>query len=290
MPIDQESNIYDAEMVVRTVDTIDSGELRELLDAIHALYGYDFTQYAEESIKRRSVYFMNTHRIATVKDLANLLLTDEGKFEEFVRNTSVTVTEMFRDPAFYACLRTKVLTRLATYPFVKIWIAGCATGEEVYSVAILLKEEGLLSRSLIYATDINQDSLRRAREGIFPIDLMKTYTTNYQTAGGQRDFSEYYVAQYDAALFDRDLRNNIVFAPHNLATDQSFNEFHLVLCRNVMIYFNQTLQSKVVNLFYNSLCRFGILGLGNKESLLLTDKLKRFQAFDPKQRLYIKMS
>ena len=277
-------------MVVRIVETIDSSELQELLAVIRASYGYDFTQYAEASIKRRSVYFMNAHTIPTVKELTDLLLRDESKFEEFVRNISVTVTEMFRDPSFYACLRTRVLTRLATYPFVKIWIAGCATGEEVYSLAILLKEEGLLSRSLIYATDINQQSLHHAREGIYPLDLMKTYAKNYEMSGGKADFSEYYVAHYDAALFDRSLRNNIVFAPHNLASDQSFNEFHLVLCRNVLIYFNQELQNKVINLFYESLCSFGILGLGNKESLLFTDKQKRFQAIDQKQRVYIKIS
>ncbi len=277
-------------MVVRIVETIESSDLRDLLAAIRASYGYDFTQYAEASIKRRSVYFMNAHMIPTVKELTDVLLHDEAKFEEFVRNISVTVTEMFRDPPFYACLRARVLTRLATYPFVKIWIAGCATGEEVYSLAILLKEEGLLSRSLIYATDINQSSLHHAREGIYPLDLMKTYAKNYEMSGGKADFSEYYVAHYDAALFDRSLRNNIVFAPHNLASDQSFNEFHLVLCRNVLIYFNQELQNRVVNLFYESLCSFGILGLGNKESLLFTDKQKRFQAIDQKQRVYIKVS
>ena len=276
-------------MVVRTVETIDSGDLQAMLDAIRTAYGYDFTQYAEASIKRRSLYFMNSRNITTIQQLSELLLQDETFFEEFVRNLSVTVTEMFRDPAFYACLRNKVTKRLATYPFIKIWVAGCATGEEVYSIAILLKEEGLLNRSLIYATDINQHSLRQAKDGIFPMDLMKTYTANYQRAGGEKDFSEYYVAQYNAALFERSLRNNIVFAPHNLASDQSFNEFQLILCRNVLIYFNQSLQNKVMNLFYESLCTFGILGLGNKESLLFTDKQKYFEAIDKKEKVFIKM-
>src|SRR5690606_9955124 len=159
-------------------------------------------------------------------------------------------------------LRQKAIKRLATYPFIKVWVAGCATGEEVYSLAILLKEEGLLDRSLIYATDINQHSLQQAKTGIFPMDLMKAYTANYHKSGGERDFSEHCVAQYNAALFDKRLRNIIVFAAHNLASEQSFNEFQLILCRNVLIYFNQELQNKVMNLIYDRLCMFGILGLG----------------------------
>lgn len=276
-------------MVVRSVETIDSGDLNAMLDAIYQLYGYDFRHYAEASIKRRSLYFMNARKLTTVSQLSSLLLTDETLFEEFVHNISVTVTEMFRDPEFYACLRTKVIPRLATYPFIKVWIAGCATGEEVYSLAILLREEGLLERSLIYATDINQRSLQMARTGIFPMDLMKLYTTNYQQAEGRREFSEYYVAQYNAALFDRSLRNNVVFAAHNLATDQSFNEFQLILCRNVLIYFNQQLQNKVMNLFYDSLCSFGVLGLGNKESLLFTDKQGSYEPINQKQRIFLKV-
>lgn len=276
-------------MVVRTVDTIDSADLKAMLAAIREVYGYDFTQYAEASIKRRSLYFMNSRQIKTIGELSKSLLQDEILFEEFLQNLSVTVTEMFRDPAFYSSLRSKVIKRLATYPFIKVWVAGCATGEEVYSIAILLKEEGLLSRSLIYATDINQHSLQLAKTGIFPMDLMKTYTENYLKSGGKEDFSQYYVSQYNAALFDRSLRNNVVFAPHNLASDQSFNEFQLILCRNVLIYFNQQLQNKVMNLFYDSLCSFGILGLGNKESLIFTDKQKRFDAIDSRQKVFIKM-
>ena len=277
-------------MVVRTVETISSEDLKMMLVAIREAYGYDFTQYAEASIKRRSLYFMNSRTIPTLQELSQMLLQDERLFEEFVRNLSVTVTEMFRDPTFYACLREKTMKRLATYPFIKVWVAGCATGEEVYSIAILLKEEGLLSRSLIYATDINQHSLHQAKEGIFPMDLMKTYTANYQKSGGQKDFSKYYMAQYSAALFDKSLRNNIVFAPHNLASDQSFNEFQLILCRNVLIYFNQELQNKVMTLFYNSLCTFGILGLGNKESILFTDKQQFFEPIDRKEKVFIKTS
>lgn len=275
-------------MVVRNVETISEEELKLMLDTIRAVYGYDFTQYAQASVKRRSLYFMNSRNILSVKVLTESLLSDEAFFEEFIRNISVTVTEMFRDPMFYLCLRTKVMQRLATYPFIKIWVAGCATGEEVYSVAILLKEAGLLNRSLIYATDINQHSLQMAKDGIFPMDLMKTYTLNYLKSGGIKDFSDYYIAQYNAALLDKSLRNNIVFAPHNLASDQSFNEFQLILCRNVLIYFNQELQNKVINLFYESLCPFGILGLGNKESLHYTDKQRSFEAVDKKEKVFIK--
>lgn len=275
-------------MVVRSIETIDSHELKTLLSAIKEAYGYDFTQYAEASINRRSLYFMNAKNFKTVRELQEALIQNDQLFEEFVRNLSVTVTEMFRDPAFYLTLRNKVMKRLATYPFIRIWVAGCATGEEVYSIAILLKEEGLLSRSLIYATDINQHSLLQAKQGIFPLDLMKSYTANYIKSGGENDFSQYYVAQDNAALFERNLRNNIVFAPHNLASDQSFNEFQLILCRNVLIYFNQNLQNKVMSLFYESLCTFGILGLGNKESLLFTDKQTYFDAIDKKQKIFIK--
>jgi chemotaxis protein methyltransferase CheR len=169
-------------------------------------------------------------------------------------------------------------------------VAGCATGEEVYSLAILLKEEGLLNRALIYATDINQHSLHVAKQGIFPADIMKTYSDNYNKSGGDNDFSKYFVSEYNAALIDKSLRNNIVFAPHNLASDQSFNEFQLILCRNVLIYFNHELQNRVMNLFYESLCPFGILGLGNKESLSFTDKSKFFDIIDKKEKIFIKSS
>jgi chemotaxis protein methyltransferase CheR len=195
---------------------------------------------------------------------------------------------MFRDPAFYKSLRNNVLKRLATYPFIKIWMAGCATGEEVYSMAILFKEAGLLNRVLIYATDINQKSLQVAKEGVYPLENMKQYTSNYQKAGGKKSFSEYYMAKYDSVLFDKSLKQNIVFAAHNLAIDKSFNEFQLIICRNVLIYFNQKLQNNVINLFYESLCPFGFLGLGNKESLLFSDKKKQFEDIDRYEKIFMK--
>lgn len=259
-----------------------------MLESLRLVYGYDFTEYAEASMKRRVAHFMTLKGIDSFQALAKMLLQDEKFFEEFIQEVSVTVTEMFRDPDFYKSMRQNAIKRLSTYPFVKIWIAGCATGEEVHSVAIMLKEEGLLSRTLIYATDINQRSLRIAKEGIYPLSNMKAYTANYQKAGGKTDFSDYYISKYDGALFEKSLRQNVVFSPHNLTMDKSFNEFQMIICRNVLIYFNQQLQSKVIDLFYESLCPFGLLGLGNKESLLFSAKQKNFSDVDKRERLYMK--
>jgi chemotaxis protein methyltransferase CheR len=267
---------------------IDTEELRELLESIRFVYGYDFTEYAEASIKRRIDYFMNANKIESLNALGKMLLKEEAFFEKFIQEITVNVTEMFRDPAFYKSLREKVVERLATYPFIKIWIAGSSTGEEVYSIAILLKEEGLLKRSVIYATDINQKALQTAKEGIYPMDEMKKYTTNYMKAGGKHTFSDYYMAKYNAVLLDKSLKQNIVFSVHNLAADKSFNEFQLILCRNVLIYFSQGLQNKVINLFYDSLCPFGFLALGNKESLLFTNRKQDFEEVDKKEKIFIK--
>lgn len=267
---------------------LDNKEFKELLESIRFVYGYDFTDYAEASVRRRIDHFMNSRKIATSDKLGRMILQDEKLFEEFIQEVSVTVTEMFRDPVFYKSLREHVINRLATYPFIKIWIAGCATGEEVYSIAILLQEEELLNRSVIYATDINQKSLQIAREGIYPVENMKSYTTNYQKTGGTKSFSEYYKAKYNSVMFDKSLKQNIVFAVHNLAIDKSFNEFQLIICRNVLIYFNQRLQNKVINLFYESLCPFGFLGLGNKESLLFSEKRKHFEEIDRKEKIFMK--
>lgn len=269
--------------------SIGSEELQDLLESVRSLYGYDFSGYAVASIKRRITHFMNLHHIQTIGQLKVMLLKDEKFFEALVQEISVTVTEMFRDPCFYKTLRQQLVKRLATYPFVKIWIAGCATGEEVYSIAILLKEENLLARSVLYATDINQQSLKQAQEGIFPLSRMKDYTSNYQKAGGKNDFSEYYKSKYDSVLFDKSLRQNMVFASHNLATDKSFSEFQVILCRNVLIYFNQSLQNHVLNLFYESLCTFGYLGLGNKESLLSFEKKNLFEEIDRKEKIFMKI-
>lgn len=269
---------------------IDSEELTELLELVRFVYGYDFTEYSEASVKRRIDHFLTANKIGSVEELGKILLKDDTRFEQFVQEITVNVTEMFRDPMFYKSLREKIVGRLETYPFIKIWIAGCSTGEEVYSMAILLKEEGLLERSVIYATDINQKALQTAKEGVFPIDHMKTYSTNYMKGGGKNSFSDYYIAKYDSVLLDKSLKQNVVFSVHNLAVDKSFNEFQMILCRNVLIYFNQSLQNKVINLFYDSLCPFGFLGLGNKESLLFSDKRKQFEEIDRKEKVFMKGS
>jgi chemotaxis protein methyltransferase CheR len=269
---------------------IEQGDVKALLESIRFRYGYDFTDYAEASVRRRIIYFMTARKIEHLDELANLILQNEKLFEEFIHVISVTVTEMFRDPSFYRSLRDNVMKRLATYPFIKIWMAGCATGEEVYSIAILLKEEGLLNRSVIYATDINQKSLQIAKEGVYPVENMKQHTANYQKSGGVESFSDYYIAKYDSVMFDKSLKQNIVFSPHNLAVDKSFNEFQLIICRNVMIYFNQQLQNKVIHLFYESLCPFGYLGLGNKESLLFSERRREFEEVDKKEKIFMKIS
>jgi chemotaxis protein methyltransferase CheR len=276
-------------MKVMPTKMIERTSLRGLLDSIRLVYGYDFTEYSEASLGRRIGHFMENRKIVDVHDLERGVLRDEGLFEQFVQEVPVTVTEMFRDPSFYKSLREKIRIRLATYPLIRIWIAGCATGEEVYSVAILLKEEGLLERSLIYATDINQRSLRKAKEGIFPASQMADYTANYVNSGGKGNFSDYYLAKYDGMRMDKTLRQAIVFSAHNLTTDHSFNEFQLILCRNVLIYFNQRLQNRVHHLFYESLCPFGILGLGNNESLFFSDKEHKYRAMDKKERIFVKL-
>jgi chemotaxis protein methyltransferase CheR len=269
---------------------ITTKQLDSLLESLKLVYGYDFTEYAQASVLRRVDHYIKINKIAGIDDLGRILLQDDKRFAHFVEEFTVNVTEMFRDPSFYKSLRDNVMKRLATYPFIKVWIAGCSTGEEIYSIAILLKEEGLLDRSVIYATDINQKALQAAKKGLFHLDLMKRYTVNYQKSGGKNSFSDYYIAKYDSALLDKSLRSNIVFAPHNLAVDTSFNEFQLILCRNVLIYFNQNLQNRAISLFYESLCPFGILALGSKESLLFSDKRKRFNEVDRREKIFIKES
>jgi|SRR3569833_77109 len=263
-------------------------DLKELLSAIDHKYGYDFSQYSQVFLQRRFISFMITHKIKTAEELNTQLLDIEYIFDELILHISITVTEMFRDPLFYKSVREKIIPRLATYPFIKVWIAGCATGEEVYSIAILLREHGLLDRSIIYATDINQKALQTARDGIYPIRNMKLYTENYIRSGGTNSLSEYYIARHSFALFDRTLVKNVVFAPHNLVADKIFNEFQLIFCRNTLIYFNEYLQNKVVSLFYDSLCNFGFLALGNKESLLFMNKKNHFQEVDRKEKIFIK--
>jgi chemotaxis protein methyltransferase CheR len=265
---------------------ISTEELEEILTVIQVNYGYDFSNYSRASITRRIIRCMDMAKIKTPFDLKYSLTNDKKFFSWFLEAVTVNVTEMFRDPEFYKELRASVIAKLATYPFIKIWHAGCATGEEVYSMAIMLQEEGLLERSRIYATDINPANLEKARKGIYPMQYMKGYTQNYILSGGKADFSDYYTARYGNAIIRKELKNNILFSPHNLVTDQVFNEFQLICCRNVLIYFNKTLQDRVVNLFYDSLSPLGYMALGVKESLLFSSARPKFQTISSTQKIY----
>ncbi|MCB5188903.1 protein-glutamate O-methyltransferase CheR [Methylobacillus caricis] len=264
-------------------------ELRLLLEAIYLRYNYDFRDYAGASQKRRVVQALRALNCQSVSELQALVLHDQSIFMHLLQYLTIPVSEMFRDPSYFARLREEVLPVLKTYPSLKVWIAGCSTGEEVYSFAILLKEEDLLDRTIIYATDINPQSLEKARKGVFALDRMQLYTKNYQQAGGKRAFSDYYTAAYNAALFDRSLCDNVTFADHSLATDTVFSETHLVSCRNVLIYFNRGLQDRALGLFHESLCHRGFLGLGSKESLDFSDYSHRFEAIDKRERIFRKL-
>src|SRR5262249_44984322 len=242
-------------------------ELNLLLEGIYRQYGFDFRNYALASLRRRVWNFMRNENVASISLLQDHILHDRAWLERFLYALSVNVSAMFRDPPFYRVFRKEVVPLLRTYPFLRIWQAGVSMGEEVYSLAILLQEEGIYERCRIYATDINDAMLKKAKDGIYPIELMQTYTSNYIKAGGTRAFSDYYTAAYDRVILKSWLRNNVVFAQHDLATDASFNEFHVILCRNVMIYFNMKLQAHVHHLLHDSLVMFGVLGLGAKETL-----------------------
>ena len=264
-------------------------EIELLLEGIYRRYGFDFREYAPASLKRRLWRRIRLEGVETVSGLQELVLHDPQVMEKLLLDLSVNVTAMFRDPTFYVALREQVVPLLRTYPFTRIWVAGCSTGEEVFSLAILLAEEGLYDRTRIYATDINEVVLERAKLGVFPLDKMQEYTQNYIHAGGDRSFSEYYVAKYEGALFSRALLDNVVFAQHNLVSDRAFNEFNMILCRNVMIYFDRALQNRVHDLFYDSLAMFGVLGLGHKESLRFTPRDDCFEELDGRERLYRKV-
>jgi chemotaxis protein methyltransferase CheR len=265
-------------------------EIQLLLEAVYRHYGFDFREYAPASLKRRLERRMLAEGLTTVSSLQDRVLHDPQVMERLLLDLSINVTSMFRDPTFYVAFRERVVPLLRTYPFTRIWVAGCSSGEEVYSLAIMLSEEGLYERTRIYATDINQAVLEQARAGVFPLDKMQEYTKNYLRAGGTRAFSEYYTAKYGGALFARSLTDNVVFAQHNLVSDGPFNEFQAVLCRNVMIYFDRSLQNKVLDLFHESLVMFGILGLGHKETLRFTAFEEAYEELDAEldaeERLY----
>jgi chemotaxis protein methyltransferase CheR len=274
---------------VSEVNDLEDIEISLLLEGLYRAYGFDFRDYSRASIKRRILEMMRTEKLGTVSAFQDRVLHDTVSLDQFLLGLSVHATSMFRDPSFYRTFRQKVVPLLRTYPTVQIWIAGCSTGEEVYSLAILLQEERLYNRCRIYATDISHAVLRRARDGIFPLSAMREYTNNYHQAGGAHEFSDYYTAQYDSVIFSSSLKNNIVFSEHNLATDGSFNEFQVILCRNVMIYFNKDLQARVHNLLYDSLSMFGVFGLGNKESLKFTPRAAFYEHLNEKDKLYRKV-
>jgi chemotaxis protein methyltransferase CheR len=261
-------------------------EMEMLLDGIHERYGYDFTHYSRASLKRRVDRALHVADVSTYAELLDKLFHDERCFDEFLRGMSITVTEMFRDPAFYRAVREKIVPVLKTFPFIKIWHAGCATGEEIYSMAILLEEEGFLDRTYIYATDFNKHSLDQAQEGVYAAKNLALSAANYAAAGGKRNFSDYYTASYDFIKFKSHLKEHVTFSYHNLVTDGVFGEMNVVCCRNVMIYFDKVLQDSVLLKFTDSLRHGGFLCLGNKETLNFTSVRHRFEPIEARQRIY----
>lgn len=268
---------------------LDLLELELLFQGVFRHYGIDFRDYARTSLRRRVALAMEREQVETVSALQDKVLHDRACLDRLIKILSVHVSAMFRDPSFYLAFRKTVVPMLRTYPFIRIWHAACSSGEEVYSMAILLREEGIYDRCRIYATDMSEEILKTARDGIFRLEDMQKYTANYLKAGGTRSFSEYYRANDDGALFSSELRDNVVFAPHNLAQDRSLNEFNAILCRNVLIYFNKDLQNKVYGLLHESLSLFGVLALGKMESMRFTMYEPKYETLDDRQRIYRKV-
>ena len=261
-------------------------EIELLLEAIHRRHGYDFRGYALASLRRRLWHRVYGEGLQTLSGLQERVLHEPGCMDRLLRDLSINVTEMFRDPSFYVALRQRVFPLLRTHPFVRVWQAGCSTGEEIYSLAIALREEGLLERTRIYATDFNSAALERAGSGAFALERMQRYTENYLRAGGREAFSSYYTADGESARFDPELGRAVVLAQHNLVTDGSFNEFHLIVCRNVMIYFGSALQEEVLQLFGDSMTRFGILALGRKESIRRSRHAADYEPLDETEKIF----
>ena len=277
------------EDLARASDDLERIEVQLLLEAIYQHYGFDFRGYALGSLKRRLWRRAIGEKVETLSALQDRVLHDPAVMERLLLDLSINVTAMFRDPTFFRSFRQNVVPLLRTYPFLRIWNAGCSTGEETYSLAILLKEEGLYDRTRIYATDINDRVLEQAREGRFKLEKMREYTENYLRAGGSEEFSSYYTVEGDEASFTSDLCEQVVFAQHNLVSDAPFNEFNVIVCRNVMIYFGKTLQDRVHELFYDSLDTLGVLAMGHKESIRFTRYEDRYEALDAQEKLYRKM-
>ncbi|MGZ2371165.1 CheR family methyltransferase [Ancylomarina sp. YFZ004] len=263
-------------------------EIPLILEAIYQKYGYDFRRYSRSHIKRRLVHRLAISNLESISQMQDKLMRSKDFFIELLEDLSINVTEMFRDPDFYASFREHVIPNLKTYPFIKIWHAGCSTGEEVYSFAILLREEGILDRCQIYATDFNRKVLEVAKQGIYPIRNIDQYERNYVKSGGKSKLSNFYTMKYGSIKLDQSLVKKVVFADHNLVTDSVFAEVNLIICRNVLIYFNRDLQNKVINLFHESLSSSGHLCLGSKESLKFTSKESCFSDVDDKQKIYKK--
>ena len=267
-------------------DPTEEVELRLLLEAVAHVHGFDFREYARSSLRRRVRHLMRDEGLSTISALQDRVLHEPAMLPRLVQGLSVSVTSMYRDPGFFRAFRERVVPVLRTYPVVRLWHAGCSTGEEVYSMAVLLDEEGLYERCRIYATDMNEAALEKAAAGAFPLPAMREYTARYLAAGGRRSFSEYYAVRSRDVVFHRGLRRHVVFAQHNLVTDGSFNEFNVILCRNVLIYFNRGLQERVHRLLYESLGRLGFLGLGSKETVQFTPFERSYQVLDAPHKLY----
>ena len=257
-----------------------------ILEAIYQKYGYDFRNYAKASLRRRLRYRLSQSNLKTISEMQHKLLNDKEFFDTLLLDLTINVTEMFRDPSFFKALREIVIYELKKQPFIKVWHAGCSSGEEIYSTAILLKENGMYESSLIYATDTNEMVLDKAKSGIFPIEKMKDFTVNYRKAGGLASFADYYTARYDNAIMDNSLKKNIVFSNHNLVTDSVFGEMDLIMCRNVLIYFNRDLQDRVFRLFMDSLRPGGFLCLGSKETVRFSSLSGNFENVIEKERVY----
>ena len=267
---------------------IEAIEIDILLEALHRHYGYDFRNYAKASITRRIKGLLSKYNLRHISELIPLLLYNRDKFKYFVYDLSIPVTEMFRDHQFFLSVRENIIPYLKTYPHVKIWHAGCATGEEVYSMAIVLEEEKLLKRSTLYATDFNDLALNKAKGGIYSLSDAKQYTRNYQKSGGKGSFGEYYYAEYDNMIIDQKLKEKLVFSNHNLTRDGVFSEVQLIMCRNVMIYFDKHLQNRVLELFTEALVPGGILALGSKETLSFSSVADCYEPIDKKWKIYKK--
>jgi len=262
-------------------------EVEFLIKDVYDIYGYDFSEYSRASFKRRVNRICLIDRFTSFAELRYTILNDPEYLKRFIEEITVNVTEMFRDPHFFKALREKILPQLGTYPLIRIWVAGCSTGEEAYSIAILLKEANLYHKSLIYGTDLNPSVLEKARSGIFPLQQMKVYSENYIASGGKKDFSDYYTANYDSVRFDKSLQEKLILSTHNLVSDSSFNSFQLIVCRNVLIYFDRGLQERVFRLFDNSLENLGFLALGAKETLRFSRLDKIYSQVD-EQRIWKK--